>query len=59
LATNKIQTGLRLKETTYEKAKILAAQEQRSFNNLVEYVVQRYIEDYEAKNGIIQIPEKN
>lgn len=58
MATNKIQTGLRLNEATYEKARILSMREQRSLNNLIEYVVQRYIEDYENKNGPIQVPEK-
>ena len=56
MATNKIQTGLRLKEAVYEKAKVLAAREQRTFNNLIEYAVQRYIDDYEAQNGPIELP---
>lgn len=55
MATNKIQTGLRLNETTYEKAKILADSEQRSLNNLIEYVLQRYIDDYEREHGSILI----
>lgn len=59
MATNKIQTGLRLNEAIYEKARILSTREQRSLNNLIEYVVQRYIEDYENKNGPIQVPEQN
>lgn len=59
MATNKIQTGLRLNEATYEKARILSTREQRSLNNLIEYIVQRYIEDYENKNGPIQVPEQN
>ncbi len=59
MATDKVQTGLRLKEQVYEKVKVLAAQEQRSLNNFMEYVIQRHIEDYEAKNGPMQIPEEN
>ena len=59
MATNKIQTGLRLKEPVYEKAKALAAREQRTFNNLIEYAVQRYIDDYEAQHGPIHIPEED
>lgn len=55
MATNKVQTGLRLNETTYEKAKIISAREQRSLNNFIEFVIQRYIEEYENKNGEIQI----
>lgn len=54
MATNKIQTGLRLSETLYEKARTLSLKENRSLNNLIEYVMQRYIDDYEAKNGVIQ-----
>lgn len=55
MATNKVQTGLRLNETTYEKVKIISAREQRSLNNFIEFVIQRYIEEYENKNGEIQI----
>lgn len=55
MATNKIQTGLRLSEPLYEKSRSLAWQEQRSLNNLIEYVLQKYIDDYEAKNGPIKI----
>lgn len=49
----KIQTGLRLDEPTYEKLKALATKERRSLNNLVEYVIQQYLEAYEKENGII------
>ena len=53
MATNKIQTGLRLPEPLYEKARILAAAEQRSLNNLIEYALQRFVDEYEAQNGVI------
>lgn len=55
MATNKVQTGLRLNEVTYEKAKILAVKEQRSLNNFIEHVIQKYIESYESENGPIPI----
>lgn len=54
MATNKIQTGLRLNESTYNKAKVLSDKEKRSLNNLIEYVLEAYIKDYEAKNGEIE-----
>lgn len=57
MPTNKIQTGLRLSERTYEKARALSIVEQRSLNNLIEYIVQKYIEDYEAQNGPLQSPD--
>ena len=46
MAINKIQTGLRINETTYAKLKTLSANENRSLNNLVEYIIQKYLEDY-------------
>ncbi len=58
MATTKIQTGLRLNETSYEKLRALASREARSLNNLVEYIIQRYLEDYETANGPIPIPGK-
>ena len=54
MATNKVQTGLRLNEVTYEKAKILSEKEQRSLNNVIEHAVLQYIEDYEAQHGPLQ-----
>ena len=53
MPTNKIQTGLRLNEMTYEKVKVISTREQRSMNNFIEFVIQRYIEEYECKNGEI------
>ena len=53
MATAKIQTGLRLNEQLYEKLRALAAQENRSLNNLMEYIAQQYVADYEQKNGPI------
>lgn len=58
MATNKIQCGLRVKESIYEKAKIIASREQRSFNNLIEYAIQKYIDEYETQYGPIQISEE-
>ena len=58
MATNKIQTGLRLTEDIYEKAKFLAAKDQRSLNNFIEYVVQCYIDNYESNNGSISLPDE-
>ena len=59
MATDKIQCGLRLKESVYEKVKFLAAQEHRSFNNLVEYAIQKYIGEYESQNGPIKIERED
>ena len=53
MAVIKIQTGLRRDETTYTKLKYLASKENRSINNLAEYVLKKYIEDYEMLNGSI------
>lgn len=58
MATAKIQTGLRLAEPLYEKVTVLAKLESRSLNNLIEYVLERYVADYEAKNGPVLPIEK-
>ena len=55
MATTKIQTGLRLTEITYEKLRVLSSRETRSLNNLIEYVLQRYLDEYEEENGTIVI----
>ena len=58
MATNKIQTGLRLNETAYDKLRILTSREARSLNNLIEYVLQKYLDEYEAENGAIVVPDE-
>ena len=58
MATNKIQTGLRLNETAYDKLRILSSREARSLNNLIEYVLQKYHDEYEAENGAIVVPDE-
>ena len=58
MSTIKVQVGLRLTEDAYAKVKVIAKAEKRAVNNLIEYVVQRYIDDYEAQNGPVEILEK-
>ena len=55
MATNKVQTGLRINETTYTKFRYLCTKEKRSLNNMIEYVLQQYVEQYEKENGAIPI----
>ena len=53
MAVIKIQTGLRLDEVTYNKLKYLSTKENRSLNNLTEYILKKYLDDYENINGSI------
>ena len=55
MPTNKIQTGLRLPETTYGKLRTLSVRENRSLNNLIEYILQQYLEAYEADHGPLSV----
>ena len=55
MAVAKIQTGLRLDEKVYGKLKTLSIQEGRSLNNIAEFIIRKYLEDYEEKNG--ELPE--
>ena len=57
MAINKIQTGLRISEETYAKLKTLSEKENRSLNNLVEYIIQKYLEDFEIANGSIPLSD--
>lgn len=56
MATNKIQTGLRLSEGVYAKLRVISAREARSLNNLIEYALQKYLDEYESQNGAITVP---
>jgi len=51
----KIPLTTRIDETLYNKVKTLAADEGRTANNMIVYIVQRFIADYEAKHG--PVPE--
>ncbi len=55
MAISKIQTGLRIDETTYGKLKTLSESENRSLNNLIEYVLKSYLSNYEKENGTIPL----
>jgi len=57
MATDKIQTGLRLQQPVLEKITFIAKKEHRSLNAQIEYIVQEYIEQYEEKHGNIEINE--
>ncbi|MBM6695403.1 hypothetical protein H9X87_11710 [Pseudoflavonifractor capillosus] len=59
MASNKIQTGLRLNEAAYDKLRILSSREARSLNNLIEYILQKYLDEYESKNGAIVVPKED
>ncbi len=55
--TAKIQTGLRLNEETYEKLKTLADIENRSLNNLAEYIIKKYLASYEEAHGVLPVSQ--
>ena len=56
MATSKIQTGLRLDETVFQKLKHIADLEGRSFNNLTEQIIRLFLRAYEAEHGEIVLP---
>lgn len=53
MAVSKIQTGLRIDEETYGKLKTISEAENRSLNNLVEFIIKKYLSDYEKQNGSV------
>lgn len=55
MATNKRPTMLRLPEDLYEKVRYLAYVERRSVNMQIEHALEKYISEYEAKNGPIPV----
>lgn len=55
MVTAKIQTGLRISEELYAKATAIAQMERRSLNNLAEFALAKYVEEYERNNGSVVI----
>lgn len=59
MPTNKRVFTLRLQEYNFDKIKYIADKNKRSITMQIEYLVEKCIDEYEKKNGIIQIPENN
>ena len=55
MASTKQQSVLRIEEDLYEKIRVLARKDHRSINNMIEHVLQTYVEEYEQNNGTILI----
>lgn len=51
MATDKITTSIRLDATVLRQLQEIASNEVRSVNNLVEYILTKYIREYSEKEG--------
>jgi len=49
MATNKITTTVRLEENIYSQLQAIATEEVRSVNNLIEYALTKFIQEYQEK----------
>lgn len=52
--TNKISITTRYKEEIVNKTKFIAMKENRSWNNLIELAVEKFVKEWENQNGTIQ-----
>jgi len=57
LSTEKRQFTLRMQEENFLKIKYISEQERRSIAMQIEYVVEKYIANFEANHGPIVIEE--
>lgn len=55
MAAHRAMRSCRLADDLYLKAKYIADTEKRSFNNWLEYTLQRIVSDYEKEHGTISI----
>ena len=55
MTTKKKAVTIRFQPRVYEKLKVIAEYEKRSVTNLVEYLSEKHIENYETKNGKLHI----
>lgn len=58
MATDKIQTGIRFEEEMLLKISHIAKKNRRSLNAQLEFLSQKCIEEYELKNGEIQVNDE-
>ena len=56
MAIHRAMRSCRLADDLYLKAKYIADEENRSFNNLLESVLQKVVREYEAEHGTITLP---
>ena len=57
MSTEKRQFTLRMQEENFLKIKYISEQERRSIAMQIEYVVEKYIANFEANHGPIVIEE--
>ncbi|MCL1857852.1 MAG: hypothetical protein FWF92_01285 [Oscillospiraceae bacterium] len=55
----KTQFTMRFEEEIHAKVKKMAKKEARSMTNMIEYIVIKEIERYEAANGVIELTEED
>ena len=58
MATNKIQTGIRIEPELLYKITCVAKENKRSLNAQLEYLAQLCVKEYEAQNGEIPVNEE-
>lgn len=47
--------GVRMQDELYLKLRYIAQRENRSYNQEAVYILQKFVEEYEQQNGIIQV----
>jgi len=57
LTTTKRQFTLRLQDKNFEKISIIAEKHKRSTTMQIEWLIEKYIEEYEKSNGPISMNE--
>lgn len=58
MATDKRQFTLRLNDGNFLRIKAIAEKNKRSITMEIEHVLEKYIADYEKKNGPIKVEEE-
>jgi Ribbon-helix-helix protein, copG family. len=49
MPSNKITTTIRMEEKDYQALQKLAEEEVRSVNNLMEFIIKRFLQEHQAK----------
>ena len=47
--------GVRMQDELYLKLRYIAQRENRSYNQEAVYILQKFVEEYEQQNGILQV----
>ena len=55
---DKEQFTIRVENLILNKIRVISKEERRSLNAQIEYVLEKYVKEYEKNNGVVKVKEE-